>query len=78
MEKKFHSLRTQYSAELKIQEKQKSGAEGDKKTKWRYMDALSFLRQGMKIRQGVSTEVIMVCNSSLYLLVMSRHFSALA
>ncbi|XP_064598619.1 transcription factor Adf-1-like [Liolophura sinensis] len=58
VEKKFHTLRTQYAAEVKAEEKRKSGSEGVvKKSKWQYMEALSFLGAGMKKRQGSSSEV---------------------
>lgn len=72
VEKKFHSLRTQFAAELKNEERRKSGSEGGNNTsKWQYMNSLLFLRRGMKKRKGVCTEIGML----LYILVLPRHFS---
>ena len=72
VEKKFHSLRAQFAAELKIEERRKSGSEGGtSKSKWQYMSSLLFLRRGIKRRQGACTEI----GKIVIFFVLPRHFS---
>ncbi|XP_064613658.1 uncharacterized protein LOC135477472 [Liolophura sinensis] len=72
VEKKFHTLRTQYAAEVKAEEKRKSGSEGVvKKSKWQYMEALSFLGVGMKKRQ----RIFLRGRSTLRMLILPGHFT---
>ena len=75
VEKKFHSLHTQFAAELKSEEKKKSGSEGGcYESKWRYMSHMSLLRRGMKRPPGVSTEISKFLNT----LILPGYFSIFA